>query len=204
MIRGILQGFVLGPVLYTLYMAPLHHIISSHHLSAHYYADDTQICFSCKLTELHTAIARLEVHISDMFCWLMSNNLAFNAAKSEMLLFSTKQLLAKVTQPVVARISDSAVSSSQTARNFGIWLNSMLSFDHHVDAICHGCYANIRRLARIWKYLSTESAAILGSAIVACKLDYCNSLLSGVSHFNITRLQRVQHRLVRVIFKLPS
>ena len=80
----------------------------------------------------------------------------------------------------------------------------MLSIDHHVDAICRGCYANIRRLARIRKYLSTNSAAILVSAILASKLDYWNSLLSGVSHFNITRPQRVQHRLVRVIFKLPS
>ena len=109
-----------------------------------------------------------------------------------------------MTQPVLVRISDSVVSSSLTAHNFGVWLDSTFSFDHLVDAIYRGCYANIRRLSHIRKYLSTESAAILGSAIMASKLDYCNSLLSGVSHFNITRLQQVQHRLVRVIFKLPS
>ena len=153
--------------------------------------------------ELHTAIARLEACISNMLLWLLSNNLALDITKFEVLLFGTEQQQAKMTQPVVVHIGDSVMSSSAIARNLSVWLDSVLPLDHHVDAICRGCYANIKCFARIWKYLTTESAAILSSVIVASKLDYCNSLLSSVSHFNITRLlQRVQNRLVRVIFKL--
>ena len=57
----------------------------------------------------------------------------------------------------------------------------MHKFDRQVDTVCRGCYANIRRLARIRKYLTTESAAILSAAIVASKLDYTVTVYSVAS-----------------------
>lgn len=40
---GVPKGSVLGPVLFTMYAAPLEHIITSHGLSTIVYADDTQL-----------------------------------------------------------------------------------------------------------------------------------------------------------------
>jgi hypothetical protein len=62
---------------------------------------------------------------------------------------------------------------------------------------------NIKKLARIRRYLTPHSAAVLGSAIVASKLDYCNSLLTGISSSHIKRLQRVQNALARIIHRVP-
>ena len=43
--------------------------------------------------------------------------------------------------------------------------------------------------------MSTDNAKSVASAIVGARLDYCNSLLYGVSAANLYKLQRVQNTL---------
>ena len=51
----------------------------------------------------------------------------------------------------------------------------------------------------IWKYcIQTIAAVIVGS-----RLDFCNSLLAGISVSNLVRLQRVQNTLARVVAQKP-
>jgi hypothetical protein len=205
MSKGVPQGSVLGPVLYNMYTAPLHHIIARHNLLAHYYADDTQIYLSCKPADLAQSIQRMEACLADLLRWLLNNNLSLNASKSELLLFGTTQQLAKITQTLTVRIEDSAMCISDTARNrnLGVWLDNTLSFNHHIDIVCRTCYFNIRKLARVRRYLTVQSAAVLATAIITSRLDYCNSLLTGATIANINRLQRIQNHLARVVCQIP-
>ena len=55
----------------------------------------------------------------------------------------------------------------------------------------------------ICRHLDLNSAKLHANALMYNYLDYCNSLLSGISKTDLTRLQRVQNRLACVVTKSP-
>jgi len=62
---------------------------------------------------------------------------------------------------------------------------------------------HIRALRHIRRLIDRETANTLACSIVATRLDYCSSVLSGITAKNITRLQRVQNSLAQVVCCAP-
>ena len=54
-------------------------------------------------------------------------------------------------------------------------------------------------IRRIRHLLPLSTATALANSLVSSKLDYCNSLYSGISQTNLNKLQRIQNSLARVI-----
>ena len=77
------------------------------------------------------------------------------------------------------------------------------NFRSHISATCSSCIYHIRDLRRIRRHLDLDSAKLLANALVSSRLDYCNSLLSGIAETDLTKLQRVLNRLARVVTKSP-
>jgi len=66
---GIPQGSVLGPILFSLYIAPLEHIISAHGLDAIMYADDTQLYIFMRKGNSVAAFENLRLCLNDIKSW---------------------------------------------------------------------------------------------------------------------------------------
>ena len=80
-----------------------------------------------------------------------------------------------------------------------------LTFDNHITTVVRSCnyHRPIRSLRHIRHLLDRNTANTLACSIVATRIDYCNSLLYGISHKNLHRLQRVQNSLARVVCDVP-
>ena len=92
---------------------------------------------------------------------------------------------------------------AKSACNLGVIFDKNFNFRSHISAICSSCIYHIRDLRRIRRHLDLDSAKLLANALVSSRLDYCNSLLSGIAETDLTKLQRVLNRLARVVTKSP-
>ena len=89
-------------------------------------------------------------------------------------------------------------------RNVGIIFVKNFTFRSHISVVCNSCFYHMRDLWRIRRHLDLESSKLLATALVSNRLDYCNSLLYGIVDIDLTRLQRVQNQLVRLVTKISS
>ena len=97
---GVKRGSCLGPLFFMIYTSKLFDILRLHLPSAHAYADDIQLYLSFILSDSLNkleAVTVLENCILDVCAWMRGDMLWLNDEKTEFLLVSSRQQLAKVS-----------------------------------------------------------------------------------------------------------
>ena len=129
---------------------------------------------------------------------MLQNALKLNDEKTEILYVSTKLNLQKTAFPCIS-IGKSIIEPSDKAKNLGVLFDSMLNMESQVNAITKSCFYHLYNVGKIRKYLNKSTVEKVIHAMISSRLDYCNSLLSGVSKNLIGKLQRVQNSAARIV-----
>ena len=58
-------------------------------------------------------------------------------------------------------------------------------------------------LRRIRRHIPLSTAKTISNALISSRLDYCNSLLNNIAKQDVSKLQRVQNCLARVVLRAP-
>ena len=155
---GIPQGSVLGPILFTIYTAPIDDICRNSHVEFHLYADDMQIYLSFKPSISNSkfdCIARIEKCINEINIWMTQNLLKLNSDKTEIILFGTRHQLSKVDD-IGIQIGNNTVKPANHVMNLGFVMDSLLKNGPHVNKITTSCYCTLCNIAKIRPSLDTN------------------------------------------------
>jgi len=107
---------------------------------------------------------------------MTANLLTLNSSKTEFLLIGLKNQLAK--------IHNSSLDTSHSARNLGFIFDEHLTFCDQITALSKACYYHIRQLRCIRPYPDWSTACTIATSIVHSRLDYCNSLYCKLPNLN--------------------
>ena len=117
---GMIQGSVLGPVLYALFVSPLFDICQLTN-----FADDN-FCLEWN-TDLELLIVNLEKKLEMITKWLRDSGLVVNESKTEICLFHKKD------QPLVnLKIENVTIKSKKSMNVLGVIFDSKLSWNDHI------------------------------------------------------------------------
>ena len=114
--------------------------------------------------------------------------LQLNADKTEVMWVGSRHNLSKLAnQDLTLTIGTETIKHVAVVRDLGVWLDNELSLRQHVAKVASACFYQLRRLRQIRRRAGREVTTRLVLALVTSRLDYCNSLLSGLPNCMYTR-----------------
>ena len=194
------QGSCLGPVLFNLYCSTITSCISDEQ-NLGGYADDHCLIdsFNPNIPQAEAdCISRIESTLKNIGSWMTANKLKMNPAKTEIVTFATKSSFNKIQHNSI-EVDQEKVAISSHLKYLGVWLDSHLSFEKHINSKCGVACMNIKSIAAIRRFIDLDTAKLLASSLVLTHLDYSNSILCGLPKKSIHKLQRIQNWAAKVV-----
>ena len=178
MSQGVVQGSVLGAILFVIYVNDLAPNIES---GVVLYADDTTIFdVADNLDDLKTIS---DLSFNQAQDWFRANSLKLNVGKTQKLRFNTKP------------------NEKSHIKLLGVYIDNSLSWEYQVTMLCKKLNTITFQIRKILQIIDVSTAKILYFSNFQSVISY--SILLWGSSSVASRVFISQKRVIRVLFKIP-
>ena len=158
--EGTVQGSVLGPILFNLFIRPLMEMANSPA-----YADDSYH-YGASKTKQH-ALEILQVKLKAAIEWITGSGLKVNLEKTEMCVFHCMD-----TSKGKIGVGNIRVESSQQLGCLGVLLDNRLTWDRQIDKATTDSRKALQAVKIVRKYFNKEETVKLVTSLVFSRLYY--------------------------------
>lgn len=197
---GVPQGAVLSPTLFNIFFSDMP-IPFRCYLSL--FADDTALMCSSQKPEpiiryLNWGLKKLQKYFDD---W----KIKVNPAKTQCIFFTRKRKHSNLPSSGVT-FNNQIISWSRNVKYLGVIFDARTTFRSHVEFACAKALKFIRILYPLIcrrSLLSIPNKMLLYKSIFRAILSYGIPVWHDCAKTHLLRLQRVQNKCLKLIFKLP-
>ena len=190
--HGTVQGSVLGPVLFAIFIAPLEDNIPD----VVAYADDINQISSHR--EEQTAINICVNETSEIITWLRKNGMQVNNSKTEMCVFHKGD-----TRETEVMLDGIQITTKKSMKVLGVIFDTKLTWYEHISKTIVSANKVKQGLAIISKYFSDEEMLKLATANFYSRLYYASKvwLISTIAAPLKKKLWQVSSRMLKIVKK---
>lgn len=199
--NGVPQGSVLGPLLFTLYINDIPLVNDKNKAYSFLYADDLTNMFIFRKSGRITL--QIKSYLNKLEKWLIKWKFKLSVKKCCYTVFSNN---ASCKERYELKIFDEKIGYNKNPTILGVILDESLCFNQQVNKIREKCLSRLNLIKilsnKFWK-LTRNTLLMLYKALIASVLDYCSFFVHSISPTNLKRIQAIQNRAIRSIYKQP-
>jgi hypothetical protein len=197
---GVQQGSIAGPYLFNITVDDLKGIKTKS--TIHRFADDICICLPCTKNNFENDVEQLKRDVNEIINYHTMNGLSINTNKSKAMAFGSSSVVSLV--PSEIRIGAETINFVNQHKHLGCLLDNSLKMNEHVDYIIAKINPVVGVMSKLRYLLPQHSLLHIYFAHVHSHLMYAISIYGHASSYHINRLQSLQNRAVKLIYKLNS
>ena len=131
--------------------------------------------------------------------WCFNNQLLLNPDKTKLMIFGSRQNIAKVNDDFNLSLFGNDLVPATTAKDLGVIMDPNLTFGNHPLETVSSCMSRLAQINRVKYSFDKQSLIIILNSLVFSKLFYYSSVWSNTSQTNLKMLQADQNFACRIV-----